>query len=33
MSWLSFLQSFLVALSVLTAICLAFLIRVIWPRK
>jgi hypothetical protein len=33
MTWLSFLQSFLVALSVLTAISLVFLIRIIWPRK
>jgi hypothetical protein len=33
MTWLSFLQSFLVALTILTALGLVFLIRVIWPRK
>jgi len=33
MTWLSFLQSFLVALSILTALGIFFLIRVIWPRK
>jgi len=33
MTWLSFLQSFLVALTILTGISLVFLIRVIWPRK
>jgi hypothetical protein len=33
MTWLSFLQGFLVTLSILTAISLAFLIRIIWPRK
>jgi len=33
MTWLSFLQSFLVALSILTIISLVFLIRLIWPRK
>jgi len=33
MTWLAFLQYFLIVLSVLTAISLAFLIRVIWPRK
>ena len=33
MTWLSFLQSFLVALTILTVLGLVFLIRVIWPRK
>ena len=33
MTWLSFLQTFLVALSILTVISLGFLIRLIWPRK
>jgi hypothetical protein len=33
MIWLGFLQSFLVALTIFTAIGIFFLIRVIWPRK
>jgi hypothetical protein len=33
MTWLSFLQNFLVALTILTGLGLVFLIRVIWPRK
>jgi hypothetical protein len=33
MTWLSFLQNFLITLSILTGISLFCLIRVIWPRK
>jgi hypothetical protein len=33
MTWLAFLQDFLIALSILTGISLFVLIRVIWPRK